>query len=256
MSRAGRRSRPVWLSGRCNLFGTSRRQRWPNVFAALVAVALAAPALGFESAGRQPANAQEQARLQHIENLRATHGLHAAALASAGKHYVGFEMIDGDLVAADLETVAFQSDVVVRGRMGSNLKRIAKDARGKETVVLDYWVEVQEVIKGPSTLVAGGVILTVPGGVYRFTDEASVEIVTPAFRKPRTGEEYVLFLRAGKTFGNHQLAWGTQALFLLHQDGRVESGASRSYPTGEGVLADSRDAFLETVKKSARPRVR
>lgn len=218
--------------------------------AALVFVTPGAYALESRRGGQLQVDPRRQAELQRIEMLRATQGLHAAALASPGRRYVGFEMIDPDEVAANLEAVAWESEVVVRGELGANLTRIARDTRGKETVVLDYDVRVLEVLKGHPDSLTGGLTWTNPGGVYRFADGAMVEILTPEFRKPLSGEEYVLFLRKGATFGNYRLAWGTQALFRLHPDGRVESGAKRPFPTGEGVLDVSRDVFLERVRKA------
>lgn len=226
--------------------------------ARLVALALSslvildAEAGGFGSAPGQQVDAAQQARFQHIEALRTTKGLHAAALASEGRRYVGFEMIEVELIAANLEAVAAQADVVIRGTIGVNRTRLAMDGRGKETVVLDYGVQVDQVLKGPPSLVSDGIVWTVPGGVYQFQDGSMVEILTPSFRKPQPGEEYVLFLQRDSVFGHYRLAFGTQALFRLHSDGSVEAGAARDYPTGTGLLEEGRQAFIDSVCRAVK----
>ena len=230
---------------------------WRLKIGVLAVAALAAAGPGIFASARNARvqvqiDARRQQRLQHIEDLRTRQGLHAAALASDGRRYVGFEMIDVELVAADLETVAEDSDLVLRGTIGHNLSRLAKDEDGKETVVLDYRVSVHDVFTRRDAAQSDVITWTVPGGVYLFEDGASVEILTPAFRKPLPGEEYVLFLRKDETFGNYKLAFGTQSLFRIDADGRVEAG-TRDHPTSAG-LPMGVDAFLARVRAAVKAR--
>lgn len=194
----------------------------------------------------------DSARQVNAEELRKSRGLHAAALASEKKHYVGIEMIEIDIVAEDLDSVSAAADVVVRGTVGPNLTRIAQDENGKETVVLDYRFDVHEVFRGSPALRTDDLTLTIPGGRFEFADGSSVEILTPGFRKPGPGEEYVLFLSKDETYGNYKLAFGTQSLFWLHEDGSVEAQGASDYPTGQGTLRDGRRAFLDRVAQAVR----
>lgn len=138
------------------------------------------------------------------------HGpLHDQAKKAGGK-WVWDYRPDRSVIYANIEELAKRSDVIVAGRTLSHRARLSAD---RSFVTRDFWIFVQEVIKGD--LKAGTTVLaSLPGGSYRFPDDVYVFVNPRGYKQAEDGRIYVLFLRnKGTNYKGHELSGGVQALF-------------------------------------------
>jgi hypothetical protein len=216
-------------------------------FAALAAIAFAAPAMGSR---QQQADPQLMKSRGEIERIRETRGLHEAAKASPARKYIGLSNAENPEIARDLETIAYASDLVVEGLIQSGRTRIAKDMRGFEIVVTDYRVFVFDVLKGDRRKMSAEITVEMPGGRVQFDDPGMyAEFVTNNFKRPFPQQQYVMFLREHPVEqSTYVLAWGTQALYEIAPDGDVKPGGRSYFQTSKIAKAGKAPAFKSAAR--------
>lgn len=132
--------------------------------------------------GRQAAADQ---RLKEVEALR--RGGVPAAAALTG-HYMGTVSAEPENNVESLAQLVEWHSLIVIGRVQSNRGWLTADG---ETVVTDYRIAVQRILKGDAPRL---ITVSIPGGRVSFED-GSTATITSTMRAPQNGERYLLFLR-------------------------------------------------------------
>lgn len=176
--------------------------------------------------------------------------LHERAKGAGGRVAVLLEP-ERQSFAHDLEKLVRRSAAVVVGRPLSNRGTLSADGK---SVTQDYRVKVQGVIKGNVT---GGSTITIslPGGGYRFGDGALVSVRAKDYRQAENGKVYVFFLDAKES--GYKLAGGTQGLFRLAADGKIEPASSSPADLLAAKYKGAETAaFLRELRRAAVARTR
>lgn len=173
--------------------------------------------------------------------------LHEQAKRAGGKASVVFEP-EPQSFSPDLGSLTRRSDVVVVGRPLSNRGTLSPDGR---SVTQDYRVRVQGVVKGglaPGTTI----VVSLPGGGYKFPDGSFVSARAKDYRQAENGKLYVFFLDAEG--GGYRLAGGTQGLFRLAEDGKVEPASTSRHDGLAAYKGAGAAAFLKELRAAAAAR--
>jgi hypothetical protein len=143
--------------------------------------------------------------------------LHDQAKKAGGKFVLRY-LPDRSVIYPNVEELANRSDLIVVGRTLGNRARLRADGK---FITKDFWVKLQEVIKGDLRN-ASTILVSLPGGSYMFEDKTYV-LVSP--RKYKTAEDnktYVFFLKKkGTNYKGHELSGGIQGQFEI-TSGKVE----------------------------------
>lgn len=197
-----------------------------------VAVGIVGSTATLAQTHRSPATSTEH---EAVERLRREQGIRAAA-AAYGK-YTGEDEGEGNLVARDVTTLAWWSDIVAVVEPEGATSRISRDGRG---IVTEYAARIVQIWKGPKDIASGArMALSMPGGMYVFDDGSTAATWVRGIRAmPTVGKRYLLFgqtttepgaeAASGKGAAGPRLtpALGSQGLFELRaQDETVEIAA-------------------------------
>jgi hypothetical protein len=123
------------------------------------------------------------------------------------------------VVYPNLEELAKRSDIIVVGRTVGHRSQLTPDGK---FITQDFLVRVQEVFKGdlPNR---GSMLVSLPGGSYRFKDGTHVHVMAVGYKTPENGASYVFFLKQKTAdYRGHTLASETQGLFALTKGNVVE----------------------------------
>lgn len=207
------------------------------VVASVLTIALASVcgvASGAPQDQRAPRNSKEH---EEVARLREEHGIRAAA--SAFGRYVGEESDGGELVAADMTTLAWWSDLVFVGRVLSGESHLSQDGRH---ITTEYKLELEQVFKSPWPLTGRVVVdVSLPGGEMTFENGASAVTSARSFRdRMEVGKRYLLFVENTETavpeglraslgpLGRFNIALGAQGLFEV----RTQDALTKLVPCG------------------------
>ncbi|MGZ8845612.1 MAG: hypothetical protein ACXW3C_04030 [Pyrinomonadaceae bacterium] len=174
--------------------------------AGLVIVALVSlgGAIGLTAARHQDA---KPASPEEVKRALREKGIKEAARLK--RHYVNTDDV-GTFFQFDLDSLASHSEIIVTGTPTSN---VCKVSPAGDTIVTEYSLAIQQVMKAGHPINTPSITVVLPGGRVQFEDGSDAETITPGFRKMQTGNTYVLFLtrdKKGKTF---HLTGGYQGLF-------------------------------------------
>jgi len=119
-----------------------------------------------------------------------------------------------DAVFADVESLTSHSDMVI---IGIPNKRTARVSSEGDSIFTDYEVTVLQVLKGNRR--HDSMIVSTLGGLVRFEDGTTAEVVTPDF-KIEIGKTYVFFLaNENVTTGRFRITGEPQGVFEVRDDG-------------------------------------
>jgi hypothetical protein len=159
----------------------------------------------------QPIRTQDE-QTQLVEAMRRG-GIHEAAKIKGS--YVVTMSPHWEEIFADVESLTSHSDIVIVGMPNSGTSRVSS---GGDSILTDYQVTVQQVLKGNHRQ-ASSMIVSVLGGLVRFEDGTSAEVITPDF-KIETGKTYIFFLSNEiETTGRFRITGGPQGVFEVPADG-------------------------------------
>jgi hypothetical protein len=189
-------------------------------------------------------------RLEESEALRRG-GIRAAAALTG--HYIGMVSAEPENNVESLAQLVDWHDLIVIGRIKSNRGWLTADG---ETVVTDYLVAVERVLKGDAVSV---ITVSMPGGRVSFED-GSTATLTSTMRAPLNGERYLLFLRLswfavsetqeraanGPIYAPQHLSLG---VYYLDQQNRVIPRARPGHPLQKELGRRAEAAVLgETLR--------
>lgn len=171
-------------------------------------------------------------------------------LAKIKGHYVGNIDPYWDWSLFNLEALTKNSVAVV---VGTPLRSKSQLSPSGQSVITEYEVTVQEVIKGKIN--QGDIIkVSLLGGKVEFEDGTSVELNTLGFERMKNYSSYALFLYAKHDGGDaYLLTGGPQGLFELPSDGTsVKPHGRPTDPAVKEAKDKSVQSFLEEVRSQAK----
>jgi hypothetical protein len=133
-------------------------------------------------------NPQTDLHLQR-KKARREQGIYAAAKITGNYVYSGDGMTCNIF---DLPEIARESNLIVIGSAIDNVCKLRGPA-DDESIVTEYKIQIEEVIKGHANIAGKVVEVITPGGKITFPDGVSAE-ETSSTRKMRNGSRYILFL--------------------------------------------------------------
>jgi hypothetical protein len=148
---------------------------------------------------------------------------------------------------ANIEELAKRSDVIVVGRTVGHKARLRSDGK---LITQHFVVRVYDVIKG-DVANRQSLIVSVPGGSYRFPDKTSAVVIPTSFKPPANLGIYAFFLREkGPDSEVYDLVSESQGIFDL-TSGKVQPA---SLVQGLPVVTKYREmgaaAFLKEIHKA------
>ena len=153
----------------------------------------------------------QEEHTQLVEAVRRG-GLHEAAKIKGT--YTVVMSPHWDAVFADVESLTSHSDAVIVGIPNKGTAHVSSQG---DSIFTDYEVTVLQVLKGNPR--QDSMIVSALGGLVRFEDGTTAEVVTPDF-KIEIGKSYVFFLaNENVTTGSFRITGGPQGVFELSADG-------------------------------------
>lgn len=201
-----------------------------------------------------PISAQMSQRAKAVVEALRTGGIEAAAALEG--HYEGRVSADPENNADSIEQLVDWHDLVVVGRIQANRGWMTGDG---ESVVTDYVVRVEQVLKGRAT---AEITVSVVGGRVSFSNGTTATL-TSSMIPPTPGERYLFFL-VPSTYpvSARQLAaargqlWELQhmslSIFFLHPEKGVVPRAHVGHPlrqTYEGMVETD---FIRLIQRLVR----
>ncbi|MGA9997094.1 MAG: hypothetical protein WBP93_16875 [Pyrinomonadaceae bacterium] len=147
-----------------------------------------------------------------------------------------------------VEELAKRSDIIVVGRILGHRSSLRPDGK---FITQDYLVRVQEVIRGdlPNSK---SIIISLPGGDYRYPDGTHVHVMPIGYRQPEDGSSYVFFLRkkTGEDYKGYRLVSETQGLFGMKNDQVEPANLVKSDPVVVKYRGMATGEFLRQIHKA------
>jgi hypothetical protein len=190
-----------------------------------------------ELQSKEPRLPQNSKEWEQAERARRETGIKTAA--SLYGRYKGEEPFGTIQVAGDATTLAWQSDLVVVGRVLEASSQLSTDERHIST---EHKVVIDRVLKSETPVVAGTLAtVTVPGGQLTFENGATAVTTPRNLRQSlEVGKQYLLFLEASQLpvtpqiratiapLGRYSIAYGPQGVFEI----RSTAGSLALHPNG------------------------
>lgn len=220
------------------------------ILVAAVIFAVAIIVMNIYAVRAQRPQAQESAKNKEQEETEALRRGGYRELAKIKGHYVGNIDPNWDWAMFSLEELTKNSVGVV---VGVPIRGKSQLSPGGQSVITEYEVGVQEVIKGEIS--QGDTIkVSLPGGKVDFEDGTSVELNTPGFERMANHSPYVLFLYAKHDGGDaYLLTGGPQGLFEIPSNGaNVKPHGRPTDPAVKEAKDKNVQSFLEEVRSQAR----
>lgn len=201
-----------------------------------------------------PAFGQTSERSRAVRDALRTGGVEAAAALEG--HYEGRVSADPENNANSIEQLVDWHDLVVVGRIESNRGWMTAD---RETIVTDYVVRIEQVLKGPAL---AEVTVSVVGGRVSFPNGTTATL-TSSMIAPIKGERYVFFLMPSRypasdqqrTAARGQL-WSLQhmslGLFHLHPEKGVVPRARVGHPLRKSYEGIVEADFIRVIQRLVR----
>jgi hypothetical protein len=163
----------------------------------------------------------------------------------AGGHFV-LRYQPSATVYPNLEELGKRSDLVVVGRTLSHRTKLTDDGN---FINQEFLVRVQEVLKGDAP--GRSLVMTVPGGAYRFED-GTYAVVEPLGLQPPVDQNlYVFFLKNAEGEGRGiTLASETQGFFDLSERGSKASSLANGNPMARKYGDMSAADFLAELHRA------
>ena len=139
--------------------------------------------------------------------------LYSLAMTNGGRYVLKYRP-NRSTIFPNIAELVKRSDLIVVGKTLGHRSKLRPDGR---FITKDYWVRVQESIKG-NLPVGQSIVVSLPGGAFRFPDGALVAVVPVDEKSPQDRQIYVFFLKAKlpvAVFSGYLLASETQGLFGL-----------------------------------------
>jgi hypothetical protein len=155
-------------------------------FIAPLALTVLLPAVAASTQALSDHQGSVQDQQRAVSEALRSGGIRAAAAITG--HYVGTVSAEPENNVDSLTQLVQWHDVIVVGRITSSAGWLTADG---ETVVTDYRVAVERVLKGHP---ADFITVSILGGRVSFEDGSSATL-TSTMPAPRDGERYLLFLR-------------------------------------------------------------
>jgi hypothetical protein len=215
-----------------------------------VILATAVIIINIYSARAQNPQAQNGSKNKDQEEMEVLRRGGYKELAKIKGHHVGDIDPNWDWSLFNTEELTKNSIAVV---VGIPIRSQSKLSSSGQSVITEYEVGVQEVIKGE--IKQGDTIkVSLPGGKVVFEDGTSVELNTPGFERMVNHDSYVLFLYAKHDGGDaYLLTGGPQGLFELPSDGASVKPHGRSTdPAVKEAQGKKVQSFLEEVRSQAK----
>ena len=182
------------------------------------------------------------------QRVKPKNSLHDMA-KKAGGHFVLRYRPSRTTIYADVEELAKRSDLIIVGQTLGHRSSLRPDGN---FITKDYLVKVQEVIKGD----LGGarsILVTVPGGTYRFPDGTFATVKPLGEREVEDRQTCVFFLRSKKVkgvFNGYLLVSETQGLFSLANGNTEPVSTFTDHPVVVKYRGMGAAEFLKEIHKA------
>jgi len=167
----------------------------------------------------------------------------------AGGHFVLRYRPSRTTIYPNVEELAKRSDLIILGQTLGHRTSLRPDGN---FITKDYLVKVQEVIKGD----LGGarsILVTVPGGTYRFPDGTFAAVMPIGEREVEDRQICLFFLRSRKlksVFNGYLLVSETQGLFSV-ANGTIEPvDTATDHPVVSKYRGMTAAEFLKQIHKA------
>jgi hypothetical protein len=146
----------------------------------------------------------------------------------------------------NLATVVEQSSLGIVGTVTKERAWLSEDG---DDIFTDVTVQVEKVLKGSAH---GSIVVTIPGGLYRFANGNTAQATTIEWRELQVGTRHLLLLAHDSYHGGLKPAVGVESLFRLPTHGGVPEPFAaldhRPHQILDGVKGMSADALIAAVQ--------
>jgi hypothetical protein len=165
----------------------------------------------------------------------------------AGGRFVWRYRPDQNVIYANVEELAKRSDLIVVGRAIGHRARLRADGK---FISEHFVVRVYDVIKGdvPSR---GSLIISIPGGSYRFPDKTTAVVIPINYKKPENRGIYAFFLKEKAPDSKaYELASESQGVFDLTSGQVQPADLAIDHPVVMKYREMHAAAFLAEIHKA------